>query len=115
MEIPNIKIENNEVVRETLEVPILINGETQKVVMIKLPSGKRRDIMKRFVKANMSESGMKSDVTDIMGIQIAVLSEVIQEAPFNTDEKYLSTLSEDVIDYLYSKYQDWGKKKTTED
>jgi len=113
MDIPNIKIENEKVVKEILEVPIVVNGETKQVKMNKISSGKRRDVIKRFVKTGISNQQVKGEVTDPLGIQIAILSEVIFEAPFKTEEKDLEELPEDVIDYLYNQYENWTKKKQT--
>jgi hypothetical protein len=111
MNIPEIKIENEQVIKDVLEVPILINGETKKVKMNKISSGKRREIIKKYVKTGVSNQQVNTEVTDPLGIQTSVLSEVIFEAPFKTTEKDLENLPEDVIDYLYSQYENWAKKK----
>lgn len=115
MEIPNLNFEGTEIVRDILEVPIRVNKEEKIIKMTKLTSGKRREIMKKYVKTGISNQQVTGEVADPMGIQIGLLSEAIIEAPFETTEKALNNLPEDVIDYLYGKYQDWAKKKTIED
>lgn len=115
MEMPNINIENDKIVQDINEVPILINNEQKVVKMTKISSGERREIMKRHIKTNITNDGNKGEITDIMGIQIATLNKVIIEAPFKTDEKSLMELPDEVIDYLYSQYSDWTKKKTIVD
>lgn len=115
MEIPNLNFEGTEIVRDIMEVPIRVNKEDKIVKMTKLTSGKRREIMKKNVKTNVSNQQITGEIADPMGIQIGILSEAIIEAPFETTEKALNNLPEDVIDYLYKQYQDWTKKKTIED
>lgn len=113
MEIPNIKIEEGKIVSDILEVPIVINGETKSVKMIKITSGKRREVFKKYLKTDLSNNQLKSEITDPLGVQIGILSEVIIEAPFDTTEKGLNSLPEEVVDYLYSKYEELTKKKQT--
>lgn len=114
METPNIKIENDVIVRETFEVPIMINGQDKVVKMTKLSTGNRREIIKKYVKAEMNEKSMTSEVKDIMGIQVGTLSAAIIEAPFKTTEEELCKLPEDVIDYLYEAYKEHTQKKKTQ-
>jgi hypothetical protein len=112
MEIPNIDFEGTEIVRDILEVPIKVNKEDKIVKMVKINSGKRREIIKKYVKTGINNQQITGEVTDPMGIEIGVLTEAIIEAPFETTEKALNNLPEDVIDYLYDQYQEWTKKKT---
>lgn len=115
MDIPNIKIEEGKIVSDILEVPILINSETKQVKMTKITSGKRREVIKKYVKTGVSNQVVKGEVTDPLGIQVGILSEVIFEAPFDYTEAGLGKLPEDVVDYLYSQYENWSKKKQNSD
>jgi hypothetical protein len=115
MNIPEIKIVDNKFVSDILEVPIMINGEKKFVKMNKITSGKRREVIKKYVKTGVSNQKMNAEVTDPLGIPIGILSEVIFEAPFDTTENGLGKLPEEVVDYLYSQYEDWSKKKLNSD
>ena len=111
MDIPEIKIVDNKIVSEVLEVPIMINGERKLVKMNKITSGKRREVIKKYIKTGVSNQKVSAEVLDPMGVATGILSEVIFEAPFDTTESGLGKLPEDVVDYLYSQYEDWSKKK----
>ena len=111
MEIPEMKIENGEVVFEILEVPLKVNGTEVIIKMKKITSGKRREIIKKYVKTGISGQQAKGEVTDPLGIQLAILAVLIVEAPFPSSEKDLEKLPEEVVDYLYSSYEELTKKK----
>ena len=110
-EIPEIKIEENQVVLPTINIPITVNGKESLVKMRKISGGKRRDVFKKHLRTSIKGQQINGEVSDIVGIQISILSEVIIDAPFDFTEKGLSHLPENVVDYLYNEYDDWGKKK----
>lgn len=113
MEVPKITVENNEVILQTIEVPIVVNEKEEIIVMKKLSAGQRKDLIKKSTKTSVVGNQMQSDI-DALGIQIAILSNVIIEAPFPHTEKDLEKLPDNVIDYLYQVYSDMtdsSKKK----
>lgn len=111
MEIPEIKIEQGEVVFEILEVPLKVNGAEVIIKMRKITSGKRRAIIKKYVKTGIKGQETTGDIIDPLGIQLAILSALIIEAPFPSTEKDLEKLPEEVTDYLYNAYEELTKKK----
>ncbi len=110
-QVPEIKIEENQVVLPTMKVPLILNGKEVLIEMRKSTSGQRRDIFKTHLQTSISGQQIKGEVYDLVGIQIAMLSKVIIDAPFDFTEKGLGKLPEEVVDYLYEEYEDWGKKK----
>ena len=112
MTVPNIEFNGTEIVREVFEVPIMVNKEPKIVKMVEITSGKRREIIKKHVKTGINNQQVTGEVSDIMGLQVGILSEAITEAPFDTSEKGLNNLPENVVDYLYEQYQEKTKKKT---
>lgn len=112
--IPDIQYNENKVVLPVKEVPIKVNGQDEVVKIQKLSSGKRRDIMKRFVSTQFKGQSLSGNV-EAMGMQLAILAEAILEAPFPTKESDLEKLPDEVVDYLYSEYSEWDKKKLTEE
>ncbi len=111
--IPELNMNENKVVLPTLDVPIKFNGEDKIVKMQKITSGKRREVMKKHISTKIVGQQMSGEITDPLGIQVGILAELIIEAPFGFTEAELNNLPENVIDYLYSQYQDWDKKKQT--
>ena len=114
METPKITISDNTIVLETFEVPIVVNEKDEIVKMQELPSGKRREATKKNMKSGLVGNQMQADV-DVLGMQISILSKVIVEAPFDSSEDGLSKLPDNVVDYLYSQYQERGTKKSIQE
>lgn len=105
MEIPKIETKENEVVLPTLKVPIIVNDKEEFVVMQKIPSGKRRDVLKSSLKTRIVGQQMQADI-DAGSYQIALLSVAIIEAPFDFTEKGIEKLADEVIDYLWKAYSE---------
>jgi hypothetical protein len=110
-DIPEIAYSDNKVVLPTLKVPIRFNGEMKEITMRKLPAGKRSEIIKKHVNPRIQGQNLSTDIQDFAGIQTSILAECIVEAPFEVSEKIIKELPENVVDYLYSEYQKWSKKK----
>lgn len=113
MEIPNIKQNENGIVLETTSVPIKINGEDKEVKMKKISAGERREVSKRCVKTSLVGSQITGNI-DPMEYQMALLSKVIVEAPFPVTIEFISSLPDEVVDYLFTEYNkigDSSKKK----
>ena len=109
--IPEIEYVENKVVLPTMEIPIIFNKEQVMVKLQKLTSGARRDVMKKHLTSTVRGSQVNNTVEDALGIQIALLSKIILEAPFDSTEAGLINLPDEVVDYLYSEYEEWTKKK----
>lgn len=103
MEIPEIKIENNEVVLEDLEIPLKINGEVQMIKMRKLPSGERNQIRKKYTKTSYKGREPTTEIDEV-GYQEETLSKAIVNAPFDSSVEGLRKISGEVLDYLFIQY-----------
>lgn len=95
----------------TKEIPLIINGKEEKIVMQKISAGKRREVTKKHFKGNIVGQQVQGSM-DALGFQISILAKVIIKAPFVASEEMLSNFSDDVIDYLYNQYDEWSKQDT---
>ena len=111
--IPELEVVENKVILPTLEVPIIFNKEKKMIKFRKLTAGDRRNILKKHIATSIRGTQVNSQIEDVLGIQIMQLTKIIVEAPFDFTEKGLSELPEEIIDYLYSEYEEWTKKKVT--
>ena len=107
--------EAEKILLPTKEVPLIINGKEEKIVLQKISAGQRRDVTKKHFKGNIVGQQIQGSV-DALGFQISILAKVIIKAPFEISEEMLSKFSDDLIDYLYNQYDRWArqdiKKKT---
>lgn len=110
MDIPNIDLNGNQVALPTKEIPIIINGKEETIVLQKLTAGKRRDIAKKHFQTKMVGTQVQGQ-PDGPGMQIAMLSCIIKSAPFDTSEEGISNLPDEVTDYIYNEYESWSSKK----
>jgi len=113
--IPEIDYADNKVVLPTLEVPIIFNKKQEMVKLQKLTAGRRRIALKKHLTSNIRGSQVNSNIEDPVGIQITLLSHIIVDAPFDHTEAGLANLPEEVVDYLFDEYEEWTKKKVTEE
>lgn len=90
----------------TKEIPLIVNGKEEKIVLQKISAGQRRDVTKKHFKGNITGQQVQGSV-DALGFQISILAVVIIKAPFAINEDMLSKFSDEVIDYLYRQYKDW--------
>lgn len=109
-QIPEINISDNKIVLDTKEVELIVNGEKTMIKMQKLPAGMKREIVKSSAATKIIGQQVTGTV-DAVGYQIGVLSRVIIEAPFKTDEATISTLPSEVLDYLFEEYDSWAQPK----
>jgi len=105
--IPEITISDNKVVLPTKEVLLVINGEEKKIIIQKLQAGLRRDLAKKYLNTKIVGQQVQGSM-DPSGFQIGILSKVIIEAPFETDENTIASFPDNVIDYLYNEYNEWA-------
>lgn len=102
--IPSLSFNDNIIVVETFKVPINFNNELVDIEMKKLTAGERRDLLK--ANASVKLVGTQTNGTvDSVGYMIGLLSRVIVKAPFEVSEKTISSLPEEVLDYLFEEYQ----------
>jgi len=101
--IPELKIENNQVVLPEIDVPLKINGEIQTIKMRKISAGLRNQIKKKYTKTSYKGGEPTVDI-DEGGYQEDVLSKAIIEAPFDYSIAGIRNLTGEVIDYLFLKY-----------
>ena len=101
--IPSLSFNDNEIIVNTFEVPLNFNNSDIIIKMKKLTAGERRDLVKS--NSNVKLVGTQTSGTvDSVGYIIGLLSRVIVEAPFPTDEKTISSFPEEVLEYLYDEY-----------
>ena len=113
-EIPEIKIENNEVVLKTIAVPLIFNGQRVEIVLKEIPSGKRKEIIKKCLKTGFVGQQMQSDL-DAGAYQTALVFAAIKSAPFEISEKMIESLPISVVDYLYMKYNEFADSSKKKD
>ncbi|MCF7861206.1 hypothetical protein K9M79_03085 [Candidatus Woesearchaeota archaeon] len=106
-QVPEITLSDNKVVLPTMEIPLVINGETKMIVLQKISAGKRRDVAKKYLKTQIVGNQMQG-TTDMLSFQIGMLASAIKEAPFEITEDVISTFPDEVIDYLYAQYSEWA-------
>lgn len=112
--VPKIVISDNQVVLDTHTARLVINGEEEQIVMQKLTSGKRRELIKKHLKTSVVGTQVTSN-PDMGAYQIGLLEYVIKEAPFEISFKFLESFPEEVIDYLYNQYKKWDKSEKKND
>lgn len=109
-EIPSIQISDNKIVLGTMEVPLIVNDKEEMITMQKLAAGKKREVVQKAASTKIVGAQVTGTV-DAMGYQIGLLSKVIIKAPFATDEATISSLPDNVLDYLFNEYESWAKPK----
>lgn len=104
--IPELKLENSKVILPEKEVPLMINGQLENITIKKISSGERRDIMKQCMNTKFVGQQMQGNF-DGLSYQIQILQKAIIKAPFPIEVKFIETLPEQVLDYLYKQYSDF--------
>lgn len=107
-DMPDLKLDGNkDIVIQTKEIPLKVNGEESKVVIKKLSTGERNKIQGECTQTKII-AGQPSVTVNATDVQEKILFACIVEAPF---EKTLSKIKElpiDVADYLYSEYVEFA-------
>ena len=108
--IPSVTFNDNEIVVQTFEVPLIFNDEEVKIQMKKLTAGDKRDLIK--TNANVKLVGTQTNGTvDSIGYMIGLLSKVIVKAPFDVDEKSISKFPDEILEYLFNEYTELTNTK----
>lgn len=108
--LPSLSFNDNEIVIDTFDVPINFNGEEVKIKMKKLTAGEKQILVKK--NASVKIVGTQTNGTlDSIGYMIGLLTKVIVEAPFPTTEQVISSLPDDVTEYLFEEYSSHTENK----
>lgn len=112
--VPEVTFSGNNYMAEkillpTKEIPLIINGKEETIVLQKISAGQRREVTKKHFKGNIVGQQVQGSI-DALGFQISILAKVIIKAPFEVSEDMLSKFSDDVLDYLYNQYDKWARK-----
>ena len=101
--IPELTLENSAVVLPTKNVPLMVNGKKENVVLQKLSTGVRNKIRKAHTITSYrgKEPNFQVDET---AIQEEILAKAIIEAPFELGIKSVQSLPGEVSDYLFEQY-----------
>lgn len=111
--IPEIQISDNKIVLPTKEIPLIINGKEETIILQKLTSGKRRDLAKQHLNTKIVGQQIQGNM-DAASYQIGLLVNIIIKAPFEINEAMIASFPENVLDYIYNEYSEWtgdSKKK----
>jgi hypothetical protein len=108
--IPKISISENEIVLETMTVPLIVNEKEEQIKFQKINAGQKRELIQSSASTKIIGQQVQGNI-DAVGYQIGMLSKSIIEAPFPTDEKSISKLPAEVLDYLFGEYNSWAEPK----
>ena len=109
-QIPEMNFSDNKVILATIEVPLVVNGEEIKVTMQKLPIGDKQNIIKKCAATKIVGQQVTGNV-DPVEYQISLLAKVIIKAPFPSDEAFIRTIDEKIVEYLYEEYDKFASSK----
>lgn len=109
-QIPEIQVNENKIVLAEFFVPLIVNGEKIQIKMRKLPIGEKQGIVRKSANTKIVGQQVTGNI-DSIAYQIGVLSKVIVDAPFQTDEASIRGLDEKVVDYLFTEYETWASPK----
>lgn len=115
-EVPELNIEDNKIVMPTKKVPLRVNEENKEITIKKLTTGERNKIRQKCVNTTI-KAGQPSGDVNSEELQERILSKVIVDAPFDTSQKGIQQLPDNVADYLWRQYTKFGepsKKKVEE-
>ncbi len=101
--IPSVTFNEDKIVVQTFDVPLIFNDEEVKISMKKLTAGEKRDLIKTNAAVKLVGTQTNGTV-DTVGYMIGLLAKVIVKAPFDVNEKVISDLPEEVLEYLFHEY-----------
>ena len=108
-QVPNLKLnEKNEVIDETKDVPITINGTRAFVSIRKLSTGARNKIKAECTQTKILGGQPQITVND-QEVQEKILSACIIKAPFDASVNGIKKLPAQVSDYLFEEYQEFAE------
>lgn len=104
--IPEMKIENNKIIEETMILDLVVNGVTEQVVLRKLSSGVQGRIRSACVKTRYLAGQPQVDINDAE-LEAQLLHAAIVSAPFPHDLVGVKNLPADVFGYITSKWSEF--------
>ncbi len=108
-QVPDLKLDEQKRIQvQTIDVPLLLNGEDTNVTIRKLSTGVRNKIRSDCTTTKVIGGQPNVQVNDVE-IQEKILSECIVKAPFETDLKGIKELPAEVSDYLFEKYCEFAE------
>lgn len=108
--IPSLSFNKDELVIDTVEVPLNVDDKEIKITMRKLTAGERRAIVKKTSPIKVVGTQHTGSI-DTVGYQICILSKVIIDAPFKVTEELISSFPTEVLDYLFQEYTTFAENK----
>ena len=108
-QVPDLKLDEQQRIQiQSVEVPLLINGEEAKVKIRKLSTGVRNKIRSECTQTRVI-GGQANVIVNDMEIQEKILNACIVKAPFDTTMKGIKELPAEVSDYLFNEYNEFAE------
>jgi len=107
-DVPRIQIEDNKVVEQTKDIPLIVNDKEEIVTVRKLSTGVRNKIRSSATKTVILGGQPNITVNDAE-IQEQILAKAIVKAPFAFDIESIKKLPAEVSDYLFIEYQEFAE------
>jgi len=106
---PTLRLnDKNEVIEETKDVPIIINGTQAFVSIKKLSTGARNKIKAECTQTKIV-GGQPQVIVNDQEIQEKILNACIIKAPFDVTVNGIKKLPAEVSDYLFDEYQEFAE------
>ncbi len=108
-QVPDLKLdEQQKIVVQSTQVPLLINGENRFVEIKKLSTGVRNKISSECTQTKVI-GGQPSVTVNDTEIQEKILSACIVKAPFDSTKNGIKELPAEVSDYLFDEYNNFAE------
>ena len=108
-QVPNLKLdEQQKVVMQTKDIPLLINKKESKVTIKKLSTGIRNKIRSECTQTKIL-AGQPSITVNDAEIQEKILVACIVNAPFEITLNGIKELPAEVSDYLFEEYSNFAE------
>lgn len=108
-QVPTLKLnEKNEIIDETVDIPLTINGSPAFVSIKKLTTGSRNKIKAECTQTKILGGQPQVTVND-QELQEKILSAAIIKAPFEATVNGIKKLPAEISDYLFAEYQEFAE------
>jgi len=108
-QVPDLKLdEQQKIVVQSIEVPLLINGKEVNITLKKLSTGVRNKISSECTQTKII-GGQPSITVNDVEIQEKILNASILKAPFDTTKNGIKELPAEVSDYLFAEYNKFAE------
>ena len=105
--IPEMNIENGQIVEETMSLELVVNGKTEQIVLRKLPSGVRGQIRKSCTKTKYLAGQQSIDVNEAE-LEKQLIHAAIVSAPFDHSVEGIDKLPGEVMDYIAQEWMEFS-------